>query len=281
MPETIHHLHLVSDATGETIASVARACLVQFEGVEPVEHVWSLIRTVGQVDRVLGSIETNPGPVLFTLVNEGLRRRLLDGCERLEVPTIAVLDPVIHLLAGEFRAPIKGRPGLQHVMDEDYRKRIDAVHFSLAHDDGQATDDYSFADVILIGVSRTSKTPTCMYLANRGVKAANIPLVQGVELPASVMARSGRTGRPLVVGLTTDPKALTAIRRTRLRHLGQAEADTDYADIERVQEELKWARRLFVKHGWPVIDVTRRSVEETAASILTYLQQIDGGVTRV
>lgn len=277
MQETIHHLHLVSDATGETIASVARACLVQFDGVEPVEHVWSLIRTVGQVDRILASVEANPGPVLFTLVNESLRRRLLEGCDRLQVPTIAVLDPVIHLLAGEFRVPIKGRPGLQHVMDEDYRKRIDAVHFALAHDDGQATDELGYAEVILVGVSRTSKTPTCMYLANRGVKAANVPLVQNVALPPSVMARSGRGGLPLVVGLTTDPKALSAVRRTRLRHMGQDASETDYADIDRVEEELKWARRLFVKHGWPVIDVTRRSIEETAAAILGYLKQIDAG----
>ncbi|GAB5468797.1 MAG: pyruvate, water dikinase regulatory protein [Rhodospirillales bacterium] len=277
MPETIHHLHLVSDATGETIASVARACLVQFDSVEPVEHVWSLIRTVGQVDRILSSVESNPGPVLFTLVNEGLRRRLLDGCERLEVPTIAVLDPVIHLLAGEFRSAIKGRPGLQHVMDEDYRKRIDAVHFSLAHDDGQATEELNFADVVVIGVSRTSKTPTCMYLANRGIKAGNVPLVPGVPLPPAVMAQSGRSGRPLVVGLTTDPKVLVDIRRTRLRHLGQGLDETDYVDPSTVDDELKQARRLFVRHGWPVIDVTRRSVEETAASIMTYLKQSDQG----
>ncbi len=279
MRETIHHLHLVSDATGETIASVARACLVQFDGVEPVEHVWSLIRTVGQVDRLLASVEANPGPVLFTLVNESLRRRLLDGCQRLQVPTIAVLDPVIHLLAGQFRSPIKGRPGLQHVMDEDYRKRIDAVHFSLAHDDGQATDELGFADVVIIGVSRTSKTPTCMYLANRGVKAANIPLVQGVPLPQTVMAQSGRTSKPLVVGLTTDPKVLLAIRRTRLKHLGQGLDESPYVDPEVVAEELKWARRLFVKNGWPVIDVTRRSIEETAAEILGYLKQIELGET--
>jgi len=280
MQETIHHLHLVSDATGETIASVARACLVQFEGVEPVEHVWSLIRTVGQVERVLTSVAANPGPVLFTLVNESLRRRLLEGCEQLAVPTIAVLDPVIHLLAGEFRAPIRGRPGLQHVMDEDYRKRIDAVHFALAHDDGQATEELRYAEVILVGVSRTSKTPTCMYLANRGVKAANIPLVQGTPLPPVVMEQSGRTGLPLVVGLTTEARNLAAVRRTRLRHMGQSERETDYADLERVEDELKWARRLFVKHGWPVIDVTRRSIEETAAAILGYLKEIERGETK-
>ncbi|MEO1193415.1 MAG: pyruvate, water dikinase regulatory protein [Pseudomonadota bacterium] len=273
MSETIHHLHLVSDSTGETIASVTRACLVQFDKVEPVEHVWSLIRTAGQVDRILASVEANPGPVLFTLVNEAMRRRLLDGCEQLGVPTIAVLDPIIHLLAGEFRSAIKGRPGLQHVMDDDYRKRIDAVHFSLAHDDGQATEELSFADVIVVGVSRTSKTPTCMYLANRGIKAGNVPLVPGVPLPPSVLAQRGRTGRPLVVGLTTDPKALVAIRRTRLRHLGQGLVETEYVDPVLVEEEIKQARRLFVRNGWPVIDVTRRSVEETAASIMAYLNQ--------
>ena len=277
MSDSIHHLHLVSDATGETIASVVRACLAQFDGIEPVEHVWSLIRTVRQVDRILNSVETNPGPVLFTLVDEGLRHRLLDGCERVQVLTGAVLDPAIYLLAGEFRTPIAGRPGLQHVMDKDYQKRIDAVHFALAHDDGQVSDDFAFADVILVGASRTSKTPTCMYLANRGVKAANVPLVPGVALPASVLARSGCSGRPLVVGLTTDAGALAAIRRNRLRHLGQAEHETGYADLEHIREELKRARRLFLRYGWPVIDVTRRSVEETAASILAYLHRADVG----
>lgn len=264
-----HHLHLVSDATGETIASVARACLVQFEGVEPIEHVWSLIRTAGQVERVLAGIRANPGPVLYTLVNEELRGLLVEGCRQQGIMAIPVLDSIIRALGAHFGTGIKGRPGLQHEMDDEYYNRIDAVHFSLAHDDGQATEALEEADVIIVGVSRTSKTPTCMYLANRGVKAANVPLIPGVPLPDAVM----NAVRPLVVGLTKDPNSLVEVRRTRLRHIGEAERVTDYVDPDSVRAEVLAARRLFTQQGWPMIDVTRRSIEETAAAILTLLQE--------
>jgi len=266
---TSHHLHLVSDATGETISAVARACLVQFEGIEPVEHVWSLIRTPGQVDRVLAGVKAHPGPVLYTLVNDELRGLLVEGCRQLGQPTLPVLDPLIRALAAHFGARVKGRPGLQHEMDDEYYRRIDAVHFALGHDDGQAADRLDEADVVIIGVSRTSKTPTCMYLANRGVKAANIPLVPALALPDAVFQT-----RALVVGLTKDPGSLVEVRRTRLRHIGgDGGGDTDYVDPEIVRAEVQAARRLFTQQGWPVIDVTRRSIEETAAAILTLLQE--------
>lgn len=263
------HLHLVSDATGETINSVARACLVQFEGIEPQEHVWSLIRTEGQLDRVLAGVAANPGPVLFTLVNDTLRLKLVEGCRALSVPSISVLDPIIHALAAHFGAAIKGRPGLQHELDAEYYRRIDAVHYALAHDDGQSMERLAEANVILVGVSRSSKTPTCMYLAHRGVKAANIPYVPGVPLPDLLFTLKG----PLIVGLTTDPASLVQVRRTRLKHIGEGEREHDYADLERVRAEILEARRLFTEQGWPVIDVTRRSVEETAAAILTKVQE--------
>lgn len=265
---TAHHLHLVSDATGETISAVARACLVQFEGIEPVEHVWSLIRTPGQIDRVLAGVKAHPGPVLYTLVNDELRTLLVEGCRQLGLPTLPVLDPLIRALAAHFGARIKGRPGLQHEMDDEYYRRIDAVHFALAHDDGQSGDRLEEAEVIVIGVSRTSKTPTCMYLANRGVKAANVPLVPNLPLPDAVFRTKG-----LVVGLTKDPGSLVEVRRTRLRHIGGDHGDTDYVDPEVVRAEVLAARRLFSQQGWPVIDVTRRSIEETAAAILTLLQE--------
>lgn len=263
------HLHLVSDATGETINSVARACLVQFAGIQPLEHVWSLIRTRGQMERVLAGIAENPGPVLFTLINAELRNALMEGCRQLSLPCIPVLDPVIHSLASYFDVEISGRPGLQHTMDADYFARIDAVNFAMGHDDGQLVSHLHEAQVVLVGVSRTSKTPTCIYLANRGIKAGNVPIVPGVPLPPALLSLKG----PLIVGLTKDPERLVQVRLNRLRLIAESENETDYVDPEVVRQEVMAARRLFTRQGWPVIDVTRRSIEETAATIMTLLTQ--------
>jgi len=260
------HLHLVSDATGETINSVARACLVQFQGIDAVEHVWPLIRTLGQMDRVLAEIKENPGIVLFTLVNPDLRERLREGCRDLQMPCIAVLDPVIMALASFLGLQASGQPGLQHELDAEYFARIDAMTFALVHDDGQSARSYNEADVILIGVSRTSKTPTCIYLANRGIKSANVPIVPGCPLPDELLAAR----RPLIVGLTKDPSQLVHIRRNRLRLLSEDE-QTDYVDPDAVREEVAQARRLCAENRWPVLDVTRRSIEETAATIIQML----------
>jgi regulator of PEP synthase PpsR (kinase-PPPase family) len=262
---TVHHLHLVSDATGETINSVARACLVQFEGIEPIEHVWSLIRTKGQMNKALAGITKDPGPVLFTLVNEMLRDQLVEGCRDLDVPCVPVLDPVIHRLAACFGVEISGQPGLQHALDAEYFGRMDAMNFALTHDDGQIPGEIEKADVILVGVSRTSKTPTCIYLANRGLKAANVPVVPNCPLPDNLLAAK----QALIVGLTKDPARLVQVRRNRLRMIAQGQDDTDYVDLESVRAEVATARRLCQKHDWPVIDVTRRSIEETAATIMS------------
>jgi regulator of PEP synthase PpsR (kinase-PPPase family) len=262
---TLYHLHLVSDATGETINSVARACLVQFSGVEPVEHVWSLVRTPSQMARVVAGIEANPGPVLFTLVNDTLRAELMDGCRQAGVPCIPVLDPVIHALAAYFGVAISGQPGLQHVLDSEYFERIEAMNFALSHDDGQSTAQLKDADVILVGVSRTSKTPTSIYLANRGIKAANVPYVPGIRLPEELFRLKG----PLIVGLTKEPARLVQVRRQRLSLHTEDAGETDYVNPESVRLEVAEARKLFSRYGWPVIDVTRRSIEETAATIMT------------
>ena len=262
---TAYHLHLVSDATGETVNTVARACMVQFRDVEPIEHVWTLIRTVGQIDKVLRGISENPGPVVYTMVKYELRAALVEGCRDLGVPCVSVLDPVIAGLAGYFDVEIQGQPGLQHALDADYYARIEAMNYSLMHDDGQMTRDLKDADVIVCGVSRTSKTPTCIYLANRGIKAANVPIVPGCPLPDELTAVDG----PLIVGLTKDPARLVQVRRNRLRLLADGDEVTDYVDPAAVREEVAFARRLYAQHSWPVIDVTRRSIEETAASILT------------
>lgn len=261
------HLHLVSDATGETIHSVARACLSQFEGVDPVEHNWALIRTEGQMDKVLAQIENNLGIVMFTVVNDALRQVLLDGCHRLQVPCIAVLDPVIASLGTFLGIKARGLPGRQHIMDAEYFDRIDAMTFALHHDDGQSVHSLKEADIILVGVSRTSKTPTCIYLANRGIKAANVPMVPGVPPPSELTVFDGRPGEPFIVGLTKDPTRLVQVRRNRLQTLSH-DANTDYVDPEAVRAEVTAARKLFNKHQWPVIDVTRRSIEESAAAIL-------------
>ena len=266
------HLHLVSDATGETINSVARACLVQFEGIEPVEHTWSLIRTPGQMEKVIGGIAAHPGPVLFTMVNDQLRTLLQDGCRRLQLPCIPVLDPVIGALGSYLGMQSVGLPGRQHELDAEYFSRIDAMSFALSHDDGQASYNYDNADVILVGVSRTSKTPTCIYLANRSIKAANVPIVPGCPLPPELMS----TRRPLIVGLTKDPAQLVQIRRNRLAMLSHSDT-TDYVDPEVVRQEVAIARRLCTENRWPVIDVTRRSIEETAATIIQMLARHRGG----
>lgn len=263
---TAYHMHLVSDATGETVSSVARACLVQFAGVEPNEHVWTLIRTKGQMEKVLRGIEREPGMVLCTIVNDELRKILIDGCRQIGVVCVPVLDPVIHALAAFFKVEMSGRPGLQHVLDAEYFHRIDAMNFALSHDDGQSSMHLNQADVILVGVSRTSKTPTCIYLANRGIKAANVPIVPGCPVPEELL----NLKLPLIVGLTKDPARLVQLRRNRMRMMSAEGEETDYTDLDSVKEEVALARRLCSKHGWPVIDVTRRSIEETAATILNH-----------
>ena len=262
------NLHLVSDATGETLNAIARATVAQFEHVYIVYHRWSLIRTRFQLHRVLEGIEAEPGPVLSTLVDRALRNDLETTCARLGVAVVNVLDPVLGMLQDHLGAQMTARPGKQYVLDADYFRRIDAIHYVLAHDDGQAQAGVAEADVILVGVSRSSKTPTSFYLANRGVKAANIPLVPSLGVPEIL----DHATCP-VIGLTLDAPALIEIRRHRLRLIAHGapptrQGENEYVDMDAVKEELLWARRLCTSHGWPVVDVTRRSIEETAATIL-------------
>ena len=258
-----YHLHLVSDATGETTHSIARACLVQFEGVKVVEHLWPKVLNSARLGRVVAAVEASPGAVIYTMLNEKLSAALRRECTRLRVPCISVLDGVMQGLASYFDAPIKGQPGRQHLMDEEYFNRIDAMQFTLIHDDGQASWNLKEADIVLVGVSRTSKTPTSIYLANqRGIKTANIPVVPGLPLPKELFEPDG----PLIVGLTTTAENLVQIRQNRMRVMGEMR-DSDYVDIDQVRREIVEARKLFAKMGWPVIDVSRRSIEETAAEI--------------
>ncbi|TAL37161.1 MAG: kinase/pyrophosphorylase [Alphaproteobacteria bacterium] len=262
-----HHLHLISDSTGGTLNSVVKACLAQFEGVEAEQHFWPLVRTQKQMLSVLEGIRKHPGLAFYTLVDDSLAKALEKHCQVLDVPAISILSPVIELMSRHFKMTSLAEPGLQHKLNEEYFARMDAVDYALHHDDGQKGErELSKADVILVGVSRTSKTPTCIYLANRGVKAANVPYVPGIPFPEKVLELT----KPLFVALTASPERLIDIRRNRLQQLGEIRT-TDYLDQERVQEEVKEARRFYSKMGWPVIDVTRRSIEETAAEIMGLL----------
>ena len=264
-------LHKISDSTGETLDVTARACLVQFPDVEVIDKRWTMVRHPGQIDEILAEIEKIPGFVIFTLVDDGLTEKLVHGCKKLKVPCIDLLNPVLNQLGNYLGLEREHRPGSQHVMDADYFSKIAALHFVLAHDDGQSMHDIDDADVVLMGVSRTTKTPTCIYLANRGIKAANVPIMPGMSLPDEVL----NANRPLVVGLSKDPRRLVQIRRQRLKMQGHTE-ETDYVDPDAVAQEIREAKRLYSEHNWPIIDVTRKSVEETAATILhLYHERLD------
>lgn len=262
------NLHLVSDSTGETVSSVARAAFVQFDNVEPEEFSWTLVRTRPQLEKVIEGIKENPGVVLYTLVDDGLRDILKMECAKRGLPCIAVLANVVTEISSYLGVKSHAMPGKQHAMDEDYFSRVDAINYALAHDDGQAHWELEEADVVLVGVSRTSKSPTCVYLAYKGYKSANIPFVLDCPLPPTLEGLK----KPLVVGLTINPERLQQIRKTRLQSLNQ-EGDTNYIDMEYMQREVSESRKLFAKNKWPVIDVTKRSVEETAANILQHLKK--------
>lgn len=263
---TYFHVHLVSDSTGETLNAMAKAACARFDNVLPIEHIYALIRSRRQLDRVLKEVEAAPGVVIHTIVDKELREALEQGCRDQEIACIAALDPLVSALARYLGASLSTRVGAQHALDADYFERIEALNFAMAHDDGQATPDLDAADVVLVGVSRTSKTPTSIYLANRGVRAANVPLVPGQEPPEALF----QVKRALIVGLIVSPDRLIAIRRNRLLSLHE-ERESSYIESEAVRDEIIRARRLFERMGWPVIDVTRKSIEETAAGIINLL----------
>ncbi|MGC1358795.1 MAG: pyruvate, water dikinase regulatory protein [Xanthobacteraceae bacterium] len=261
------NLHLVSDSTGETLITVSRAAAAQYTKIVLVEHVHPLIRTPKQLDRVLADIEESPGIVLYTLLQENLVARLEEKCRAIGVPCLSILGPVLHLFQAYLGAESTHKVGAQHTLNAEYFRRIDALNYTMMHDDGQHAGDLEEADVLLIGVSRTSKTPTSIYLANRGVKTANIPLVPGIPLPPGIEGLK----KPLVVGLFASAERIVQIRENRLLGL-KAHRDGDkYIDQQAVAEEIAASRRLCAKHNWPLIDVTRRSIEETAAAVLAHL----------
>lgn len=266
--KTFFHLHLISDSTGETLNTVARAAVAHYDEFRSIEHVYALVRTQKQLKRVLQDIEETPGVVLFTLVDPTLRAELEAHCARLELPAISILDPVVNALATYLNAKSQPRIGAQHTLNAEYFRRIEAMNFTMSHDDGQLAHDIDSADVVLLGVSRTSKTPTCIYLANRGIKAANIPIVAGAPLPPALFEAK----HPLIVALVATAERIAQIRRNRLLSLNEPD-NTPYVDRDAISAELVFTRRLCAKYGWPVIDVTRRSIEETAAAVLNLYYQ--------
>jgi regulator of PEP synthase PpsR (kinase-PPPase family) len=261
------HLHLVSDATGETLITVARAAAAQYVKVAPVEHIYPLVRSQKQLDRVLAEIEASPGIVLYTLLDPELTERLEARCRELSLPSLSILGPVLQLFQSYLGAETTAKVGAQHTLNAEYFKRIDALNYTMLHDDGQHTEDLEHADVVLVGISRTSKTPTSIYLANRGVKTANVPLVPGMPVPQPLEGLR----QPLVVGLFASPERIVQIRQNRLLGLRAERANDLYVDREAVAEEVAFSRKLCARHGWALIDVTRRSIEETAAAVMALL----------
>jgi regulator of PEP synthase PpsR (kinase-PPPase family) len=258
------HLHLLSDSTGETLENIAKAALAQFDGTENVvKHFWPMVRSDSHLDRILTDVAANPGLVLFTLVNRDTRRKLETRCRVLGLPAVAALDSVSDAMSNMLGQEAKARPGRQHVMDAAYFARVEAIQFTIAHDDGINAQNWEEADIVLAGVSRTSKTPTSIYLANRGYKTANIPIVPESPPPPILF----QLKHPMVIGLVTSAERLIQVRRNRLLSLNQS-PDTDYVDEEKVRAEVAHARRMFADNGWPVLDVTRRSIEESAAAII-------------
>lgn len=260
------HLHLVSDATGETLNTVAKAAAAQYADFRPIAHIYALVRTPSQLNRALREIEEQPGIVLFTLINPEIRRHLEEQCEAMGVPCLSILDPIITILSQYLNATSRPQVGGQHALNSDYFRRIDAINYTMAHDDGQSIDDLEKADVVILGVSRTSKTPTSIYLAQRGIRTANVPIVPGIAVSPKLIDLKG----PLIVGLIASAERIAQIRRHRLLSLKESRS-TDYVDPRQITDELMLMKTLCSKNDWPMIDVTRRSVEEIAATILNML----------
>lgn len=267
------HVHLVSDSTGETLVALMKASTAQFGGVTALEHLHSMIRSEEQLNRSMEDIESRPGVVLYTLVNPDRRRVLEERCNKLGIPCVSVLDSTLAMLGRYLGAPVMQEIGAQRTLDNEYYNRIAALDFAMAHDDGQNVPGLKNADIILLGISRTSKTPTSIYLANRGYHTGNIPLVHGAAWPEQIESFS----KPFIVGLFASPSRIVQIRKNRVESMGSDQSA--YTDEDKIREEIRETKRKFVKLGYPVVDVTRRSIEETAAKIINLYSQKHGAKT--
>jgi hypothetical protein len=257
------HLHMISDATGETLITIAKAVRVQYAQVRAIEHLHPLVRSRRELERVVKDVEAAPGIVLYTLFNRELADELDKSCKRLNIPCVPALKPILQVFESYLGTPSTPTIAGQHVLDADYFRRIDALNFTMLHDDGHLPENLSEADMVLVGISRTSKTPTSIYLANRGFKTANFPLVPGGELPPQLEA----PGNAFVVGLVASADRIAQVRQNRVIEHAHHHLE-DYVDRETIAAEIAQTRALCARHGWPIIDVTRRSIEETAAAII-------------
>jgi regulator of PEP synthase PpsR (kinase-PPPase family) len=262
--KTFFHLHLISDSTGETLISAARAVSAQFQHSLAVEHVYPLVRNRKQLLAVLEAVDQKPGIVLYTIIDQELAALVELRCRAMGLPSVHVLEPVMMTFQAYLGAPSRRRVGAQHALNADYFKRIEALNFAMDHDDGQMPEDYEEADIVLVGISRTSKTPTSIYLANRGIKTANIPIVPGIDLPEALF----QVKSPLIVGLVATTDRISQVRENREMGASQGYDHQVYTNRATINEELKYARALCARHNWPIIDVSRRSIEETAAAIV-------------
>lgn len=263
-PERYFHIHLVSDSTGETLITASRAVSSQYRNTHPVEHIHRMIRSSAKLDEVISAIDDKPGIVLFTLADPQLVKQLKTHCRDMGVPCISLLEPVFNAFQSYLGEASSHKSGAQHELNSEYFARIDALNFALLHDDGNLPDDLSEADIVVIGISRTSKTPTAIYLANNGLRVANMPLVPGLAPPPQLAGNN----KVFVVALIASTDRIYQVRQNRIAELGvdvNLELYTNRADIA---EELAYTRKLCQRHNWPVIDVSRKSVEETAAAII-------------
>jgi len=263
-PQSFFHLHLISDATGETLLAAGRAAAAQYKDARSLEHIYPLIRTERQLQKVFEEIEQEPGIILYTIVDPELARLIDERAAAMGLPCVSVLEPVLLVFQSYLGTPAGRRVGAQHVLDADYFRRIDALNFTMEHDDGQLPADIEDADIVLIGISRTSKTPTSIYLANRGIKTANIPIVLGVPIPEALITAK----RPLVVGLIATAERISHVRQNRVLGASAGFTSDSYVDRATITQELAYARQICTRHNWPLLDVSRRSIEETAAAIV-------------
>lgn len=262
--QNFFHLHLISDATGETLLAAGRAASAQYKDARAIEHIYPLVRTEKQLLKVFEDVEEEPGIVLYTVVDQALANKIDERCTALGLPCVSVLEPVLAVFQSYLGAPAGRRVGAQHALDAEYFRRIDALNFTMEHDDGQLPSDVEEADIVLVGISRTSKTPTSIYLANRGIKTANVPIILGVPIPEDL----ANAKRPLIVGLIATAERISHVRQNRVLGTTPGFETNDYVDRTVIADELAYARQICTRHNWPMIDVTRRSIEETAAAIV-------------
>ncbi len=262
--ESFFHLHLVSDATGETLISAARAVSSQYTNSNAIEHVYPLVRRQSQLEKVLESIDREPGIVLYTIVDKMIASVLVEKCASMGIPSVSLLKPVSNIFQSYLGSPTQQKVGAQHALDLVYFNRIEALDFTMAHDDGVIPSDIEDTDVILVGISRTSKTPTSIYLANRGIKTANFPLVPNIPVPDTIL----NARYPLVVALIATANQIFHVRQNRELGAKSTIGDEGYTNRASIAEELSHTRMLCKQNNWPIIDVTRRSIEEASAAIL-------------